>query len=348
MAIYPVLFTLSLRWFFPGLTTVQEWVASLGMIWMATLINLRGAGRVGLASVVVGSFVLAGFGLLVLFAVPKMNHLPWVPFLKPGTSATGAIGVGLSLALWNFIGWDNASTVGGEIENAERTYPKALAITVPLVAGVYLVTLLTTLSASDWTTWQAEGGWPAIARTLAGPFGAVLAPWLALAGMASAFALFNAYLLTYSRIPLVVATDGLLPAALARTDERGTPRGAVLMSAVLYSCFALLPLGGLVVADVLLYAMALGLEFAALVALRVREPTLRGSFRVPLGTAGVAVLACLPMATIIGIAGLSMRDGELGLPAVVGAGTAVVLGPLLYRWRRATSPASLPSAGPER
>ena len=50
---------------------------------------------------------------------------------------------------------------------------------------------------------------------------------------------------------------------------------------VFYSVFALLPFGGLVVADVLLYASALFLEFASLVALRKKEPDLRGSFRIP-------------------------------------------------------------------
>src|SRR5437763_589535 len=83
------------------------------------------------------------------------------------------------------------------------------------------------------------------------------AAWIALAGMLSAFALFNALLLAYSRIPLVVAQDGLLPAALARVDERGTPRNAVLVSAVAYSGFALLSFGGLLAADVLLYSAAL-------------------------------------------------------------------------------------------
>src|SRR2546422_8329172 len=39
--------------------------------------------------------------------------------------------------------------------------------------------------------------------------------------------------------------DGLLPAALAVTDARGTPRNAVLVSAVVYSGFTLLSFGGL-------------------------------------------------------------------------------------------------------
>src|SRR5678815_3493437 len=90
--------------------------------------------------------------------------------------------------------------------------------------------------------------------------------------MVSALSLFNALLLAYSRIPFVMATDRLLPKAIAYLDRRGTPRNSVLVSAVLYSVFVLVPLGSLVVADVLLYAFALALEFAALVQLRKTEP----------------------------------------------------------------------------
>jgi amino acid transporter len=158
----------------------------------------------------------------------------------------------------------------------------------------------------------------------------VLAAWIALAGMTSAVALFNALLLAYSRIPYVMATDGLLPSALARTDRRGTPRFAVLFAAVCYSVFMLLPFSGLFVADVLLYSLALMLELASLVMLRAREPELRGAFRIPLGTRGVAFLAALPMAVLILVVALSFADGENGLPAVLGAAVAIGLGPLCW------------------
>jgi amino acid transporter len=120
----------------------------------------------------------------------------------------------------------------------------------------------------------------------------------------------------------------------------------VLFAAVCYSLFMLLPFSGLVVADVLLYSLALMLEFGALIMLRRREPTLRGAFRIPLGTGGVVVLASLPLAVLLLVVALSFADGEYGLPAVAGAGVAIALGPLSYaiaRWhlRRAvvTDPA---------
>src|SRR5207249_7477690 len=166
------------------------------------------------------------------------------------------LAVGLSIALWNYIGWDNASTIEGEIRDAGRTYPRALAIALPIVTLGYLIPLLATLAASDWRVWT-EGGWPQIALASSGHWGSLLAPMMSIAGMLSALSLFNALLLTYSRVPFVLATDRFLPGALARTDARGTPYNAVLGAAVVYSVFVLVPFGQLLVADVLLYSFAL-------------------------------------------------------------------------------------------
>jgi amino acid transporter len=309
------------------------------VIWVPTVLNLMGAQRVGRSSVIAGTFIVVGFLALSIVALTHATHVPWHPFAAPGREGANGLAVGLSIALWNYIGWDNASTVQGEVKDATRAYPRALAFALPLVAAGYLVPMLATLSATDWTTWT-EGSWPRIALAAGGSFGPLLAAWIAIAGMVSALALFNALLLSYSRIPFVMAEDGLLPAALARTDARGTPRNAVLVAAICYSLFMLLPFSGLVVADVLLYSLALLIEFASLLQLRRREPELRGAFRIPLGTGGVALLAALPLGVLFLVVGLSFADGEYGMPAVIGAAVAIALGPAVYwlaRSRQASS-----------
>jgi amino acid transporter len=199
-----------------------------------------------------------------------------------------------------------------------------------MVALGYFVPLLPTLAAGDWSTWR-EGGWPEIAVATGGRAGPLLAALLALAGMVSALALYNALLLAFTRVPLALARDGLLPAALARTDARGTPVRAVVLSAAAYSVFTLLPFAQLVVADALLYALAMFLEFGALVALRRREPGLRGPFRIPLGTAGVTVLAALPAVVFLTATVCSVLGGEITAVAVAGSVAAAALGPAAYR-----------------
>jgi hypothetical protein len=46
----------------------------------------------------------------------------------------------------------------------------------------------------------------------------------------------------------------------------------------------------------------------------------------------VTVLAALPMAVLLLVIGLSVADGEYGLPALAGAAVAIVLGPVAYRF----------------
>ena len=330
MAIYPVLLNQYLAFFFPSITAAQQWAISLVMIWGCTAINLRGAGRVGQVSVVAACTILATFLAITLAAVPHVTHAPWTPFAKPGESTFDALGVGLATVLWNFLGWDNASTVGGEIHDASRTYPRALVLALGVVVLGNLLPVSVTLAATDWTTWT-DGGWPAIARASGGAFGPALAVAVAAAGVLSALALFNALLLAYSRIPLAMSLDGLLPKSLSTLDARGNPSRAVLVSALCYSAFALLPFAQLVVADVVLYSMAMAMEFGALIQLRVREPLLRGAFRVPLGTRGIMGLAALPMGTLLFTMWLLFQGGDLGATALLGAVGAAAAGPLLYR-----------------
>jgi amino acid transporter len=105
----------------------------------------------------------------------------------------------------------------------------------------------------------------------------------------------------------------------------------VLFAAALYSVFPLLPFAQLVVADALLYALAMFLEFGALIALRRREPQLRGAFRIPVGTAGIVVLTAVPALVFVAATVFSLVGGEHGAAAVIGAFAAAALGPLAYR-----------------
>src|SRR5438874_3870939 len=107
MAIYPVLFNQYLRYFIPGLDARLEWILSLAVIWGATWINLRGSVRVGRVSVIAGSFVMLGFLAMSFASIPRIAHIPWQPFASEDRQGLGGLAIGISIALWNYIGWDN-------------------------------------------------------------------------------------------------------------------------------------------------------------------------------------------------------------------------------------------------
>ena len=56
---------------------------------------------------------------------------------RRGTSL-GLLG-GVLVAMWNYMGWDNASTIAGEVEKPQRTYPRAMISAVVLVSLTYVL-----------------------------------------------------------------------------------------------------------------------------------------------------------------------------------------------------------------
>ena len=115
------------------------------------------------------------------------------------------------------MGWDNASTIATEVERPQRTYPRAMLAAVVIVALSYIVPVaamwMTGLSSSAWET----GFWADIAGMLGGP---LLRVGLALGGMISGFGMFNALVMSYSRLPLAMAQDGMLPRVFGKLHPR--------------------------------------------------------------------------------------------------------------------------------
>jgi amino acid transporter len=143
--------------------------------------------------------------------------------------------------------------------------------------------------------------------------------------MISSFGQFNALLMSYSRLPLVMAQDRLLPRVFARVHPRtGAPWVAIVACAVLYAACLGLGFDRLITLDVLLWGASLVLEFLALVILRVREPKLTRPFRVPGGITGAALLGVIP-AVLLVLAGFHAEHEQIAGISVWLFGSIVML-----------------------
>ena len=131
-------------------------------------------------------------------------------------------------------------------------------------------------------------------------------------GMLSALGMLNALILSYTRIPLVLAEDGYLPAIFARRDPRtAAPTISIVACAIGWGLALNLGFERLIELDLVLYGLSLVLEFVALLVLRLREPDLARPFRVPGGLAGAAFLGLAPTALIV-LALIRSGGGRLG------------------------------------
>jgi amino acid transporter len=148
---------------------------------------------------------------------------------------------------------------------------------------------MTGLQASAWET----GSWADIAGMLGGP---LLRIGLVAGGMISAFGMFNALVMSYSRLPLAMAQDGMLPKVFAKLHPKTrAPWVAIAACAIGWAMCLGLGFQRLVTIDILLYGCSLGLEFLALIFLRIREPELPRAFRVPGGMFGAIAVGIAPM-----------------------------------------------------
>jgi amino acid transporter len=299
MAIYPTLFVEYLGHFAPAATAHGRgvWIG-VALVAACALWNLLGARDVGLSSVALGVVLLGPFVILTLYAVFQRNS----PTAAPVSLGRADILGGILVAMWNYMGWDNSSTIAGEVDRPRRTYPLAMSIALLLVALSYIIPIgavaLTGLDANRWST----GGWADVARAaIHNPAaGAALAVAITAGGMIGAAGTLNALTMALSRLPAVMAEDGYLPQALAlRHPRTGAPWVAIAACAAAWALCLGFSFVKLIVLDVLLTGLSILLEFAALASLRIREPHLQRPYRVPGGLFGAAAIGVPPLALLV-------------------------------------------------
>ena len=299
MAIYPSLAVAYLGQFSAALTAGHRGIFwSLSIVLICVAWNLRGAYSVGQGSIWMFALLLTPFLAILAFGAFHAASAPLGPRDFSGIGE-GNMTTALLFVLWNCMGWDNASTIASEVTNPRRNYIRAMVGAVAVVTISYILPIaivaLTGIPASSFVT----GAWVAAARTLGGPFfGPATAVAVVLGGAITGVAMFNALTLSYARVPAAMALDGMLPRPLARHMSNGVPWVSVLICGLGWAMALGLNLTRLLELDLMLYGFSLILEFAALIALRLREPNMPRPFAIPGGLPAVIGTAIGPTSLV--------------------------------------------------
>ena len=330
MAIYPAFFVSYLGKFYPALTDGWHGMAwKLAVVVLCCLWNLRGAPAIGDDSVWMSALLLAPFAVFVGLGVWRgIAHPAAVHWSGAGTES--ALSTAILVAMWNYMGWDNASTVAQEVENPQRTYPRAMVSATIVVAVTYMLPLLAMAVAGLSVESFSTGDWIGAARTLGGP---LLGTAIAAGGVITGVGMFNALVMSYTRLPMAMAEEGMLPRGLAMRNRRGVPWVSVLFCGLAWALALSLTFERLISIDLILYGSSLLLEFVALVVLRIKEPSLHRPFKA--GNLAFAMALGVGPAALIGFALYASRAdtvklGHGSMPAVLFSVLVGLLGPVLY------------------
>jgi amino acid transporter len=320
--VYAVLFSDYLLFFFPSWTGWKHFAVSLALIALIGWINVRGIQMVGAVATVLEIFILLPIAAMCAIAVTQWHHNPFVPLIPPHVPKFQVLGVGLALGIWLYSGYEQMSSVAEEVENPQKSYPRALAAVVPLsMATYFLPTLLALAALNNWQDWNT-GYFSEAARRIGGGW---LGSWVAVAAGVTNISILNATVLTGTRMPAAMAEDGYLSAVLTKKHARfGTPWIAIVASCAVYGALAAMNLTQLIKVYAWLRIAVTILTVLSAWQLRRKKPELARPFRIPWGRTGLGYVVIAPLVmsvvAMLGSDRFSLRWGP----------TALALGPLAY------------------
>ncbi|HYC53004.1 MAG TPA: APC family permease [Gemmatimonadaceae bacterium] len=227
-----------------GLASSWGYVLSvtLGALWLAVALNIVGLAKgrwlqnVGGIGTYVTGIILIGVGLWALLrGVPSANAMPARSFI-PDLTDLGSLNLWASIA-FAFAGLELSATMGGEVEKPERTLPRSVLLSAPLIASMYILgtgALLWLVPVGELNI--VSGFLQGISRGLgdAAPGFFWLAPLAAAAYTLGNIGGVGAWLSGPARVAFVIGLDRYFPPAFGKVHPKwGTPYVAILVQASL-------------------------------------------------------------------------------------------------------------------
>lgn len=285
---------------------------------------------------------LATTGWVIITGLVKMNlHLalsfPHGAF-SPSLSFLLGLGNGTVVVVYNFLGYYQVCYLGDEVKRPERTIPRAVIISILVVALIDFLVSFSLISVVPWREMIRPGSLANLAvasvfmRRAYGDWAAIL---LTLMILVTAFGSIYALMLGYSRVPFAAARDGIFFRWLGKLHPEGEfPNRSLILVGLLatFACFFNLSdiIVGLVVARILVQFIG---HTIGLFVFRRREPASKLPFKMWLYPAP-AILALIGWLYVFFSPILGPHGSRYAIYAFSTVGAGVILYFILAAKRR--------------
>lgn len=221
--------------FWPELNT-NHWLSfilSLSIIWLITLINIKGvkeAGRTQIITTVLKLLPLILIASIGLIFIHKQNLLQ---FNVSGKSNFSALTGAATLTMWAFIGFESATVPAEYVVNPKKNIPRATIIGTSIAALVYIFSTLSVMGVMPMEQLaHSSSPFADAANLMFGSWGYWV---IAAAAVIACFGTLNGWILMQGQIPLAAAKDGLFPKHFEKVTQSGSPAFGLIISSLLIS-----------------------------------------------------------------------------------------------------------------
>ena len=276
-----------------GVAAGPETLVAIAAVLLAVALLYRGIGSLRVATATMWCAVMALIAWILLTGLTHGNLRQAFSFPQGAFALTPAFFTGLGsamlIATYDYWGYYNITFLGGEVKDAARTVPRAILISIVLVAAMYLAMNISVLAVLPWQGLVGAGDLSArravIATFMQAAYGAQLGPALgrvaAVLVMVTAFASVFSLLLGYSRIPYAAARDGNYFRAFGRLHRKGFPNVSLLWLGAAAVCFSFFSLADVIAALVVLrIILQFLLQHVGVMLLRRTRPEMPRPFRI--------------------------------------------------------------------
>ncbi|GAC1438820.1 MAG: APC family permease [Terriglobales bacterium] len=279
----PVLGTLQLRWLVSGATFV-----AIGVVLLATFLLYRKITSIGAISKLLLLGVMGTIGWIIFAGLSHFNAAQAFSFPPNAFTLSHNFFLGLGsamlIATYDYWGYYNVSFLGDEVKDPTKTIPRALLLSILLVAGLYIVMNVCVLAVIPWqeiAANKANNGLYLFSVFMKRVYGNWAANLVTALVMWTAFASIFSLLLGYSRVPYAAALDGNYFRAFARVHPKNRfPSVSLLALGGVAALCCFLSLADVIAALVVIRIMLQFLMQAiGLIVLRIRRPDLPRPFR---------------------------------------------------------------------
>jgi len=275
----------------PWLHGYAKWAGACIVLCLLAYLNARGIQVAGWIAVALLIGILIPVAWLCIVSLPHWQHNPMVPLTPPGKAFASVFGEGLALAMWNYAGYEQLSSVTGEMKEPQRDLVRVLGWNTPMIILTYIVPPALALAVlGNWRQW--ETGYIVTASRLVG--GEALGAAMLIASLIGVLSLSNSTILYTTRIPATMAEDGYLPAWLGKLSRFGTPTRAIAISAVVYCVLAKYRVEDLVNIYIWTRIATSLLTVSAAWRMRAKAPNAPRQFRIPGGLGGILYIVIFP------------------------------------------------------
>ena len=217
-----------------GQTKLWTVLLVLAGLWIPAAVNLTGLKNMGAFQLVttVTKFVALAFMSIVGLFYISSSHFS--PFNVSGGSAISAIGSGMAIALFSYLGLETASVVAGRVRNPERNVPRSTNFGTLATAVVYMLSLVAVFGiVGDHKLASSTAPFSTAINTMFGGtvWGYVMAGIVIVSGIGA----LNGWTMVTAEMPRAAAQDGVFPKRFEQLNRRGAPAFGIVSSTALAS-----------------------------------------------------------------------------------------------------------------